>query len=582
MGATPSHAFAAGSALASTSLGTTLAVLQPQPQVLSRSPPESYDSSAVSAVSAVRQGHDDVKEARAEEKGEVFDLRRTKLGTALLGAAVMDDVVAFIFAKVLSVLGSSSSSSATSTSSSALGPALGRALGTTLALALLLPLVSYYLLRPLYLLVASSIQSPGHRDGNGDWVKKVFAAVVGSGTSGTAGVTVGMLLLWMACVAAAVWGGTSALVGSYLAGLVLSYLGNLKVTQGDMDGIALQRQRTGHRRAIDGPGQEDGIVDVDVDVERGCSRLDLEHVGEHVGGGGGPEYLRNEGSTGLESSSIDKTASLSPLSIDARPTRPGHPAARTPVPSSNIRAATSSPPFPKPEPTPPPTPASSHPASIPNTPNTPSHNPFETAFQTHLSPLLVTLLAPLFFASIGYSIPFLSLWRGEIVWKGMVYAGLMGMAKAACGGWVVLATWLKDSKDGSRALGNQRMDDFGKGNGLEGGGELGLGVGAGRVRDRPEDNGTGRGQRGGDDAVRDVERGETVVGPALGEPNGNVKGNGNVNDTAKARARVKVEPKVTAAPGRKKSAAWRGGVLLGLGMVARGEIGLLYVRPSLF
>src|SRR4051812_34346498 len=59
----PLHAFASGAALSSTSLGTVLAVLGSQ-------------------TTGVQ-------------------LQETRLGTALLGAAVMDDVVAFVLSKIL-------------------------------------------------------------------------------------------------------------------------------------------------------------------------------------------------------------------------------------------------------------------------------------------------------------------------------------------------------------------------------------------------------------------------------------------------------------------------------------------------
>jgi Kef-type K+ transport system membrane component KefB len=46
------------------------------------------------------------------------------------------------------------------------------------------------------------------------------------------------------------------------------------------------------------------------------------------------------------------------------------------------------------------------------------------------------VLAPLFFASIGFAIPFLDLWTGEAVWKGIVYTLLMLICKFIVGSWI--------------------------------------------------------------------------------------------------------------------------------------------------
>lgn len=46
------------------------------------------------------------------------------------------------------------------------------------------------------------------------------------------------------------------------------------------------------------------------------------------------------------------------------------------------------------------------------------------------------LLEPLFFASIGFAIPFLDLWTGKAIWRGIVYTLLMLVAKFAVGIWI--------------------------------------------------------------------------------------------------------------------------------------------------
>ncbi|CAG7950316.1 unnamed protein product [Penicillium salamii] len=46
------------------------------------------------------------------------------------------------------------------------------------------------------------------------------------------------------------------------------------------------------------------------------------------------------------------------------------------------------------------------------------------------------LMEPMFFSSIGFAIPFLKLWTGERIWKGIVYTLLMTFAKYIVGIWV--------------------------------------------------------------------------------------------------------------------------------------------------
>lgn len=62
---------------------------------------------------------------------------------------------------------------------------------------------------------------------------------------------------------------------------------------------------------------------------------------------------------------------------------------------------------------------------------------FHTAFGVFLAPLQNTFLSPLFFASIGTSIPFLSLWKPRIIWRGIVYSVLMTLAKLVAGAWLL-------------------------------------------------------------------------------------------------------------------------------------------------
>lgn len=65
----------------------------------------------------------------------------------------------------------------------------------------------------------------------------------------------------------------------------------------------------------------------------------------------------------------------------------------------------------------------------------------QTSFDGYIAQPLFRLLLPIFFGSIGYCIPFVPLWRGEVIWRGVIYAVLMILAKVGCGLW--LFVWTK-------------------------------------------------------------------------------------------------------------------------------------------
>lgn len=251
------HAFAAGSSLASTSLGTVLSVLQP------------------AAIG--------------------FDLRRSRLGAILLSAAIMDDVVAFILAKVLTVIGEDRSSKE-------LGANIGRALGVTIGLGMMWLLITRYALKSFY----DRLQRRAHVWRNKQWGGEGLLLFFDA-------------LVFIGLVAAAGYAGTSPLFGAYIAGLSLAYL---------------------------------------------CGRETDEHA--------------------------EKTPD----------TQSEEAAAATRVDQECVASGI-------------------------------------TAFEHYISPILNLLLLPIFFASIGYSIPFVPLWRGRIIWRGIVYALLMTIGKLLCGLWVL-------------------------------------------------------------------------------------------------------------------------------------------------
>ena len=72
------------------------------------------------------------------------------------------------------------------------------------------------------------------------------------------------------------------------------------------------------------------------------------------------------------------------------------------------------------------------------------------------------VLAPLFFASIGFAVPFLDLWTGEAIWKGIVYTLLMLFCKFVVGLW--LPIWSAIQHDPKKAKESPRKESS-KGNG---------------------------------------------------------------------------------------------------------------------
>lgn len=57
-------------------------------------------------------------------------------------------------------------------------------------------------------------------------------------------------------------------------------------------------------------------------------------------------------------------------------------------------------------------------------------------YEKYYAQAVSRILQPLFFASIGFSIPITRMFRGAIVWRGVVYTVLMALAKLVCGLWL--------------------------------------------------------------------------------------------------------------------------------------------------
>ncbi|GFF53566.1 hypothetical protein IFM46972_09810 [Aspergillus udagawae] len=64
----------------------------------------------------------------------------------------------------------------------------------------------------------------------------------------------------------------------------------------------------------------------------------------------------------------------------------------------------------------------------------------ERAFEIFCKEPLKRILSPLFFASIGFSIPITKMFEGKIVWRGVVYTLLMAFGKLVTGFWLLRLT----------------------------------------------------------------------------------------------------------------------------------------------
>uniref|UniRef100_A0A8H7N2Z7 Cation/H+ exchanger transmembrane domain-containing protein n=1 Tax=Bionectria ochroleuca TaxID=29856 RepID=A0A8H7N2Z7_BIOOC len=58
-------------------------------------------------------------------------------------------------------------------------------------------------------------------------------------------------------------------------------------------------------------------------------------------------------------------------------------------------------------------------------------------YETYYRPAVERVLKPFFFASIGFSIPITKMFSGSVIWRGIIYTILMIVGKLLCGAWLV-------------------------------------------------------------------------------------------------------------------------------------------------
>ncbi|VDB85375.1 unnamed protein product [Peniophora sp. CBMAI 1063] len=289
--------FAAGASLSSTSLGTTLAVL-------------SANSRASTSRPAEKTGPGSVVSADAEP----IDIRKTRLGTVLMTAALADDVVALVLAAIVPKLGGGGFT----------WRAVVRPVLVSVAFVVCTPVLSKFAVNPIL-----------RRARRWDYTRirgTSASMMIANYVSRDAAYLFALVAVLSGFVTSASYAGTSELLGAYIAGCWLRATGRVLLLRTSSD-----------------------TQDVPMDD--------------------------------------------------------------TPTPPATIPMTSTS--------------------GLMNTgANDAVADPFTITFERYIEPVLHRVLAPLFFGSIGSSIPFLSLWRpARIVWQGFVFSILMAIGKAAAGVW---------------------------------------------------------------------------------------------------------------------------------------------------
>ena len=335
--ATPLQAFAAGAALCSTSLGTTFTVLK------------------------------------------TSGLTTSRLGVVLTSAAMLDDVVGLVMVQIISNLGPAS----TFTWATVVQP-----VGVSLAFVFFLPLVCWFVVKPLALKLRSS--------GKGSCVTII-------GNRGVAFLFHSAIILGL--VVASSYAGTSNLFAAYLAGASISWY--------DSD-VAMLLQ------PVPQPAAPASSTEAKLRVKHEMAAVDEPRT---EAGSTGPSTVRtNPGETAAtrERNGIDcLSAVLLPVVSKSRHFVEAD--ANASATSQKDDGETS-------------TTHQTH-SAIDFRTRTPGTG-LETYEKYYASPVS-NFLGPLFFASIGFSIPISHMFGRSVVWRGIVYTILMILGKFLCGIWLV-------------------------------------------------------------------------------------------------------------------------------------------------
>ncbi|EXJ63325.1 uncharacterized protein A1O5_11646 [Cladophialophora psammophila CBS 110553] len=190
----------------------------------------------------------------------------------------------------------------------------------------------------------------------------------------------------VALVTAASYAGTSNLFAAYLAGAAISWI----------DETSRQRIDTGFQRA----SQE--------------TPKDQVNPANATSSTSSTNFVAAQNASEVPSSPIEKLQSNKPQA--SRPSLELTPPPEEPKVTSTTEQNAES-------------------ADIPDTLNVENHS--LQMYNHYYAPAVERILKPFFFASIGFSIPITKMFRGSVIWRGLVYATFMAVGKLFCGMWLI-------------------------------------------------------------------------------------------------------------------------------------------------
>ncbi|KAM5540608.1 hypothetical protein V8D89_005639 [Ganoderma adspersum] len=222
----PLEAFAAGAALSSTSLGTTLAALNSVTKnivAISVTNPSLLDDSYPTTARSTPVGADPIARTLPPEKE--IPLQQSRIGTILISAAIIDDVVGLVIASLIPALASIDSDNGDNHSN--LAWTIVRPLLSSFLMAAIASIVSRFILRPIFLYrgVGERWCAPA-REGKPWGALSLSKQGSGWGTSTHSdAVKLFIMVTTLSGMAAiANYTDTSVLYGAYVAGLILTYI----------------------------------------------------------------------------------------------------------------------------------------------------------------------------------------------------------------------------------------------------------------------------------------------------------------------------------------------------------------------
>lgn len=181
-------------------------------------------------------------------------------------------------------------------------------------------------------------------------------------------------------------------------------------------------------------------------------------------------------------------------------------------------------------------------------------------YERYYSPVVESILRPLFFASIGFAIPITRMFTGRVVWRGVVYTILMILAKIMCGLWLVRFAPMPRAKAISKALQLIKFPTRGpKGVSKKGAGS----------EKSPQTSSTSASHQRPEAAVMRQSSSSLRISPTV-EPIRDAPDDGPSNPTAGSTANTTRKRAALPKPKSLYPAA-----ILGSAMVSRGEIGFL-------